>query len=188
MITVPYESDIIFTPFIQEVSFEYDNPDSLSFTFGNKFNLGTSEYTLGKILSDTTSSAQRSQRSLSGGLISDVSSYQSGNTIDSINNTISGNTAEVRKDLDAVSDALKRQTDDLKEVNGRLDSYIKRYNIDMDNVTENFDLVKDTFKNYSTTSEVDKKLDDTKQSALDQAANNAQAKIDRTTRMLLRNG
>lgn len=178
MITVPYESDIIFTPFIQEVSFEYDNPDSLSFTFGNKFNLGTSEYTLGKILSDTTSSAQRSQRSLSGGLISDASSYQSGNTIDSINNTISGNTAEVRKDLDAVSDALKRQADNLKEVNGRLDSYIKQYNIDMDNVTENFDLVKDTFKNYSTTSEVDKKLDDTKQSTLDQAVKDAQAKIE----------
>lgn len=178
MITVPYESDIIFTPFIQEISFEYDNPDSLSFTFGNKFNLGTSEYTLGKILSDTTSAAQRSQRSLSGGLTSDVSSYQSGNTIDSINNTISGNSEETRKDLDAVSDALKRQTDDLKEVNGKLDSYIKQYKIDMSNVTENFDLVRDTFKNYSTTSEMDKKLDDTKQSALDQAAKDAQAKVD----------
>lgn len=55
MINVMYVDDQILNPFVQEVSFEYDNPDSLSFTFGNKFNLGTSEYTLGKIFSDNTS-------------------------------------------------------------------------------------------------------------------------------------
>lgn len=178
MITVPYESDIIFTPFIQEVSFEYDNPDSLSFTFGNKFNLGTSEYTLGKILSDTTSSAQRSQRSLSGGLISDASSYQSGNTIDSINNTISGNAENVRTDLDKMNKALENQKNAMDELNGHLDEYIKQYNIDMSNVDKKFDLIGDTFTHYSTTDEVNKQLSDTKQATLDQAVIDAQAKID----------
>lgn len=66
MINVMYVDDQILNPFVQEVSFEYDNPDSLSFTFGNKFNLGTSEYTLGKIFSDNTSTVQRVQRSLIG--------------------------------------------------------------------------------------------------------------------------
>ena len=178
MITVPYESDIIFTPFIQEVSFEYDNPDSLSFTFGNKFNLGTSEYTLGKILSDTTSSAQRNQRSLSGGLISDASSYQSGNTIDSINNTISGNAENVRTDLDKMNKALENQKNAMDELNGHLDEYIKQYNIDMSNVDKKFDLIGDTFTHYSTTDEVNKRLSDTKQATLDQAVIDAQAKID----------
>lgn len=178
MITVPYESDIIFTPFIQQVSFEYDNPDSLSFTFGNKFNLGTSEYTLGKILSDTTSAAQRSKRSLSGGLMSDASSYQSGNTIDSINNTISGNAENVRTDLDKMNKALENQKNALDELNGHLDEYIERYNIDMSNVNNKFDLIGDTFTHYSTTDQVDKKLSDTKQATLDQAVRDAQAKID----------
>ena len=178
MITVPYESDIIFTPFIQEVSFEYDNPDSLSFTFGNKFNLGTSEYTLGKILSDTTSSAQRNQRSLSGGLISDASSYQSGNTIDSINNAISGNAESVRTDLDKMNKALENQKNAIDELNGHLDEYINRYNIDMSNVNNKFDLIGDTFTHYSTTDQVDKKLSDTKQATLDQAVRDAQTKID----------
>lgn len=177
MITVPYESDIIFTPFIQEVSFEYDNPDSLSFTFGNKFNLGTSEYTLGKILSDTTSSAQRSQRSLSGGLISDASSYQSGNTIDSLNNTISGNTEEVRSDLKNLQNALDDTYNDLQEMNGRLDSYIKQYNIDKDNYNHKIDLIGDTFKYYTPTTKMQDEIEKSKQDALNKAADDAANKV-----------
>lgn len=177
MITVPYESDIIFTPFIQEVSFEYDNPDSLSFTFGNKFNLGTSEYTLGKILSDTISSAQRSQRSLSGGLISDASSYQSGNTIDSLNNTISGNTEEVRGDLKNLQNALDDTYNDLQEMNGRLDSYIKQYNIDKDNYNHKIDLIGDTFKYYTPTTKMQDEIEKSKQDALNKAADDAANKV-----------
>lgn len=178
MITVPYESGIVFTPFIQEISFEYDNPDSLSFTFGNKFNLGTSEYTLGKILSDTTSAAQRSQRSLTGSISSDTSSYQSGNTISSINDTISGNAENVRTDLDKMNKALENQKNAMDELNGHLDEYIKQYNIDMSKVDKKFDLIGDTFTHYSTTDEVNKQLSDTKQATLDQAVKDAQAKID----------
>lgn len=177
MITVPYESDIIFTPFIQEVSFEYDNPDSLSFTFGNKFNLGTSEYTLGKILSDTTSSAQRSQRSLSGGLMSDASSYQSGNTIDSINNTISGNAEEVRGDLKNIQNALNDTYNDLQEMNGRLDSYMEQYNIDKDNYNHKIDLIGDTFKYYTPTTKMQDEIEKSKQDALNKAADDAANKV-----------
>ena len=66
MINVVYVDDQILNPFVQEISYEYDNPDSLSFTFGSKFNLGTSEYTLGKIFSNNTSTVQRVQRALIG--------------------------------------------------------------------------------------------------------------------------
>ena len=102
MITVPYESGMIFEPFIQEVSFEYDNPDSLSFTFGNKFNLGTSEYTLGKILSDNTSSVQHSTRSMTAGS-SSTDIWNSGNTISSINTNISSSIDR----LDPVIESMK---------------------------------------------------------------------------------
>jgi len=66
MINVIYVDDQVLNPFVQEISYEYDNPDSLSFTFGSKFNLGTSEYTLGKIFSNNTSTVQRVQRALIG--------------------------------------------------------------------------------------------------------------------------
>ena len=102
MITVPYESGMIFEPFIQEVSFEYDNPDSLSFTFGNKFNLGTSEYTLGKILSDNTSAVQHSTRSMTAGSYS-TDIWNSGNTISSINTNISSSIDR----LDPVIESMK---------------------------------------------------------------------------------
>jgi len=64
-ITVIDNSGTVYRPFVQEMSFEYDNPDSLQFTFGNKFALGKSEFTLGQLLSETTSLAQRTQRTLS---------------------------------------------------------------------------------------------------------------------------
>lgn len=178
MITVPYESGIVFTPFIQEVSFEYDNPDSLSFTFGNKFNLGTSEYTLGKILSDTTSAAQRSQRSLTASVASEASSYQSGNTIDSLNNTITGNAEEVRADLGKMQKTLDNAYDEIESVNGRLDEYIKKYNIDMSNVDKKFDLVGDTFTYYTPTTEMNSKIEQEKQDTLNKAASDAAAKVE----------
>ena len=178
MITVPYESDIVFTPFIQEISFEYDNPDSLSFTFGNKFNLGTSEYTLGKILSDTTSAAQRSQRSLSSGLTSDVSSYQSGNTIDSINSSIDESNKNFSSSIDIINKTLDDAQSTIERINKDFEDYLQQYGIDKDNIDKRFDLVNEQFKIYTPTKIMDEKITSAKQDALNQAAADAAAKVE----------
>lgn len=112
MINVVYVDDQVLTPFIQEISYEYDNPDSLTFTFGNKFNLGTSEYALGKIFSNNTSTVQRVQRALIG------TSSVSGGSSDSRNNSsaIASTNDTIGKITDkgglidtAVSDSAKKQ-------------------------------------------------------------------------------
>lgn len=119
MINVMYVDDQILNPFVQEVSFEYDNPDSLSFTFGNKFNLGTSEYTLGKIFSDNTSTVQRVQRSLIGtsttssGSVSSNSARNNSSAIAATNDAIDNIT-------DITNDAIKKAEDTAKEFNDRL--------------------------------------------------------------------
>lgn len=123
MINVMYVDDQILNPFVQEVSFEYDNPDSLSFTFGNKFNLGTSEYTLGKIFSDNTSTVQRVQRSLIG--TSTTSSSSESNTGRN-NSSAMASTNDAIENINGVtSDIIKKAEDTAKEFNDKL---TKQYN------------------------------------------------------------
>lgn len=177
MITVPYESGMIFEPFIQEVSFEYDNPDSLSFTFGNKFNLGTSEYTLGKILSDNTSAVQKSTRSLTtGGSSTDI--WSSGNTISSINTNIDGAINSINPTLDSMQAALDEQMSQLESLNGQLDQFLDEYNIDKDDIEQKFDLLGKRFNNYTTTEDMMEEIDRSQSDMLWQAAQEAQEKIE----------
>ena len=177
MITVPYESGMIFEPFIQEVSFEYDNPDSLSFTFGNKFNLGTSEYTLGKILSDNTSAVQKSTRSLTaGGSSTDI--WSSGNTISSINTNINGAINSINPTLDSMQAALDEQMSQLESLNGQLDQFLDEYNIDKDDIEQKFDLLGKRFNNYTTTEDMMEEIDRSQSDTLWQAAQEAQEKIE----------
>lgn len=123
MINVMYVDDQILNPFVQEISFEYDNPDSLSFTFGNKFNLGTSEYTLGKIFSDNTSTVQRVQRSLIG---TSTTSSSSGSNTDRNNSSAMASTNDAIENINGVtSDIIKKAEDTAKEFNDKL---TKQYN------------------------------------------------------------
>lgn len=96
MINVVYVDDQILNPFVQEISYEYDNPDSLSFTFGSKFNLGTSEYTLGKIFSNNTSTVQRVQRALIG---TSTTNGSSGNNSNRNNSTAIASTTTAIDDI-----------------------------------------------------------------------------------------
>lgn len=176
MITVPYESGMVFEPFIQEVSFEYDNPDSLSFTFGNKFNLGTSEYTLGKILSDNTSAVQHSTRSMTAGSYS-TDIWNSGNTISSINTNISSSIDRLDPVIESMKQTLEEQKQQLEDLNGQLDQYLEDYQIDKDKIDQKFDLVGDMFTNYTPTQEMEDLIDLSKQEALDQAAKDAMDKV-----------
>lgn len=131
MINVMYVDDQVLNPFVQEVSFEYDNPDSLSFTFGNKFNLGTSEYTLGKVFSNNTSTVQRVQRALIGtsttngsgnsGSTSRNNSSAIASTNDAIDNVQTFINEKVMKEAE---DNAKKFNDAIKEANDRLDDII----------------------------------------------------------------
>lgn len=178
MITVLYENGIIFEPFIQEVSFEYDNPDSLSFTFGSKFNLGTSEYTLGKILSNNTSSVQRVTRSLIGKTSSLSSTWSSGNTISSINDNINSSIDRLDPVIEGISDSLEEQKQDIENLNGELDSWLDEYKIDKENIENKFDFVDENFNNYTGTTEMVQLIDMAKQQALEQAAIDAKQQVD----------
>lgn len=84
-INVILDDDTVLQPYVQEIAFEWDSPDSITLTFGNKFNLGSSEYVIGQILAQTTSIAQRTSRSLIG---TGSTSATSGYTINALNGSI----------------------------------------------------------------------------------------------------
>lgn len=133
MINVVYVDDQILNPFVQEVSYEYDNPDSLSFTFGNKFNLGTSEYTLGKIFSNNTSTVQRVQRALIG--TSSVNGGSGSNSGRNNSGAIGSNSDAIdaiagegglldKKIADAAMEQAKKFNDEIKRQNDARDEQI----------------------------------------------------------------
>ena len=64
--TVVLNDAMILQPYIQEIVIDYNNPDTLDLTFGNKFKIGTAEFTLGDLIANNTSVVDRTQRSLVG--------------------------------------------------------------------------------------------------------------------------
>lgn len=64
--TVVLNDAMILQPYIQEIAIDYSNPDTLDLTFGNKFKIGTAEFTLGDLIANNTSVIDRTQRSLVG--------------------------------------------------------------------------------------------------------------------------
>lgn len=64
--TVVLNDAMILQPYIQEIAIDYSNPDTLDLTFGNKFKIGTAEFTLGDLIANNTSVVDRTQRSLIG--------------------------------------------------------------------------------------------------------------------------
>lgn len=142
MINVVYVDDQILNPFVQEISYEYDNPDSLSFTFGSKFNLGTSEYTLGKIFSNNTSTIQRVQRALIG---TSTTNDSSGNNSNLNNSTAMASTNDaidgITKDGGEIDSKIRKQAEmmandynaKIKKINDAIDNEISKKLNDADN-------------------------------------------------------
>ena len=64
--TVVLNDAMILQPYIQEIAIDYSNPDTIDLTFGNKFKIGTAEFTLGDLIANNTSIVDRTQRSLVG--------------------------------------------------------------------------------------------------------------------------
>ena len=161
MINVVYVDDQILNPFIQEISYEYDNPDSLSFTFGSKFNLGTSEYTLGKIFSNNTSTVQRVQRALIG---TSTTNGSSGNNSNRNNSTAMASTNDAIDDITkdggqidrAVLEQAAKTADDYnakikerydaldRDINARIDSVSDELHKKIDNIDIKGEIKKNT--------------------------------------------
>jgi hypothetical protein len=84
VVNVELENGEVLQPFLQEIDIDYEDSTSIEMTFGNKFNLGTSEWTLGDLISENTSTINRVTRALIGtsssGMSTSVSSISSDTT------------------------------------------------------------------------------------------------------------
>jgi hypothetical protein len=93
------ENGEVLQPFLQEIDIDYEDSTSIEMTFGNKFNLGTSEWTLGDLISENTSTINRVSRALIGtssGVSSSVSSISSDTT--STLQALSGTSQQIREE------------------------------------------------------------------------------------------
>lgn len=156
MINVLYVDGQVLNPFVQEVSFEYDNPDSLSFTFGNKFNLGTSEYTLGKVFSNNTSTVQRVQRALIGTSTTNGSG-NSGSTSRNNSSAIASTNDAIDNAVGIGEDALKRAEDLEKQYKADLQA---QYNTLDRKINDTLSTAKQEIKNAILGEKIDERISD----------------------------
>jgi hypothetical protein len=99
VVNVELENGEVLQPFLQEIDIDYEDSTSIEMTFGNKFNLGTSEWTLGDLISENTSTINRVSRALIGtssGVSSSVSSISSNTT--STLQALSGTSQQIREE------------------------------------------------------------------------------------------
>lgn len=62
IISVQIDDDMLLEPWLQEINIDYDNPDNISLTFGNKYNLGSQEWTGSELFSNVTRTVSDMQR------------------------------------------------------------------------------------------------------------------------------
>lgn len=79
ILNVQLEDDNWVYPYLQEMEIQYDDPDSFSMTFGNRFRLSDETYTFDELHNETTSAV-----SSVGSLLSAVSQPVTNGTIDAV--------------------------------------------------------------------------------------------------------
>lgn len=79
ILNVQLEDDNWVYPYLQEMEIQYDDPDSFSMTFGNRFRLSDETYTFNELHNETTSAV-----SSVGSLLSAVSQPVTNGTIDAV--------------------------------------------------------------------------------------------------------
>lgn len=99
ILNVQLEDDNWVYPYLQEMEIEYDNPDSFSMTFGNRFRLSNDTYTFNELHNETTSAVSNV-----GSLLSAVSQPVTNGTIDAV-------TEYTKKALIAANQSIKSTTD-----------------------------------------------------------------------------
>ena len=99
ILNVQLEDNNWVYPYLQEMEIEYDNPDSFSMTFGNRFRLSNDTYTFSELHNETTSAVSNV-----GSLLSAVSQPVTNGTIDAV-------TEYTKKALIAANQSIKSTTD-----------------------------------------------------------------------------
>nr|DAE24490.1 MAG TPA: tail protein [Siphoviridae sp. ctyvQ1] len=99
ILNVKLEDDNWVYPYLQEMEINYDDPDSFSMTFGNRFRLSNDTYTFDELHNETTSAV-----SSVGSLLSAVSQPVTNGTIDAV-------TQYTKKALVAANQSIKATED-----------------------------------------------------------------------------
>lgn len=99
ILNVKLEDDNWVYPYLQEMEINYDDPDSFSMTFGNRFRLSNDTYTFNELHNETTSAV-----SSVGSLLSAVSQPVTNGTIDAVSKY-------TKKALVAANQAIKATED-----------------------------------------------------------------------------
>ena len=99
ILNVKLEDDNWVYPYLQEMEINYDDPDSFSMTFGNRFRLSNDTYTFDELHNETTSAV-----SSVGSLLSAISQPVTNGTIDAV-------TQYTKKALVAANQSIKATED-----------------------------------------------------------------------------
>lgn len=99
ILNIQLEDDNWVYPYLQELEINYDNPDSFTMKFGNRFRLSDDVYTFNELHNETTSAV-----SSVGSLLSSVSQPVTNGTIDAV-------TEYTKKTLTAANQSIRATTD-----------------------------------------------------------------------------
>lgn len=99
MINVELEDGEWVYPYLQELVLDYENPDSFSITFGNRFRLSTAEWTWEELHNSTTNAV-----SSVNSLLSSVAQPVTNGTIDRVTSYINNTLIAANQEIQATSD------------------------------------------------------------------------------------
>lgn len=99
MINVELEDGEWVYPYLQEITLDYENPDSFSITFGNRFRLSTAEWTWEELHNSTTNAV-----SSVNSLLSSVAQPVTNGTIDRVTSYINNTLIAANQGIQATSD------------------------------------------------------------------------------------
>lgn len=142
--TVVLDDAMILQPYIQEIAIDYNNPDTLDLTFGNKFKIGTAEFTLGDLIANNTSVVDRTQRSLVG--TTNYGNYGNGAYGIGGNGTGSngsGGTAGTGSASIWATSEVQKKADENAEISKKAQETIDRVNNDLSVVKDGFNQFKE---------------------------------------------
>jgi len=125
--TIQLEDNLVVTPYLQEIDIDYDNPSSLSMTFGNKYNLGTEDWVAGTAIGTVATTVNNTSRlTSSSDTLADTSSLANAQTTNNVQNSTS---VAVQNALDAAEQTAKKWDDELsKTVNDNIATSVEDAN------------------------------------------------------------
>lgn len=102
IVSVQIEDNMLLQPWLQEIDINYDNPEDISLTFGNKYNLGSQEWTGSELFSNVTRTVSDMQR--------EQSRYIALLDTDDMSNSITS----ITMDIDDLESSMSKATQDIQ--------------------------------------------------------------------------